>query len=133
MEYKTKQKDSILQLFIENKELSLSAKDIKKLLGDSVSKATLYRSLDRLIEDKTIRKYYNELTSNYEYQYASKDDSCTNHLHLKCTSCGKLIHLHCLESNSFLSHITKKHNFCINQEDTIIYGLCSSCSIIKRG
>lgn len=133
MEYKTKQRESVLEIFKTHPEYSYSAKEISKLLDDSVSKATLYRTLDKLEEEKILRKYFNELTSNYEYQFANKEESCSSHLHLKCTQCGKLIHLHCSESNSLVSHIGKVHNFFINQENTIIYGICSDCSIVKKG
>lgn len=133
MEYKTKQKEMIINLLQENRELSLSAKEILERLGSSVSKATLYRALERLEDEKIIRKFYNEVTSSYEYQYADKDDKCSSHLHLKCNNCGKLIHLHCVESNSFLSHIAHEHSFFVNQNDTMIYGICESCSIVKRG
>ena len=131
MEYKTKQREMILDIFKNHETFSYSAKEIKSLLNDEVSKATLYRTLDKLEEEHILRKYYNELTSNYEYQYANKEESCSSHLHLKCTQCGKLIHLHCNESNALIAHIGKSHNFYINQENTIIYGLCSDCSIFK--
>ena len=133
MEYKTKQREYILSLLKDNNGYSLSAKDILDRSKEAISKATLYRTLDKLEEEHILRKYYNELTSQYEYQYANKEESCCNHLHLKCTTCGRLIHLHCSESSTFLSHLVKEHNFYINQENTIIYGLCSHCSMVKKG
>lgn len=133
MEYKTKQKEIIIKILQDNNELSMNAKEILAKLGSRVSKATLYRALERLEEENKIRRFYNEVTSSYEYQYLDANDKCSSHLHLKCNSCGKLFHLHCEESDSFLSHIAHDHNFFVSQNETMIYGICKSCSIVKRG
>jgi Fur family ferric uptake transcriptional regulator len=132
MEYKTKQREIVLEYLKSHPEYSLSAKEIKDALNNEVSKATLYRTLDKLEEEHILRKYYNEFTSNYEYQYAHKEDTCSSHLHLKCTQCGRLIHLHCKEANELINHISKEHDFFINQENTIIYGICSKCSLVRK-
>ncbi len=130
MEYKTNQKEILIQVLYNNKSYSLSAPKILKLVDGKISKATLYRLLNLFEENGTIRKTFNELSSTYEYQYI--DTNCSNnHFHLKCISCGKLIHLPCKDANEFISHIYKQHKFTVNNNLTTIYGICADCSLLK--
>lgn len=131
MIYNTKQRELILDILKDKKDYSVSAKDIALLLSNKVSKATLYRTLDLLVEEDQIKKVYNELTKMYEYQYVNIDDDCSHHFHLKCMKCGKLIHLDCSSCDNFISHLGKSHNFLPKEGLTVIYGICEGCSIVR--
>ncbi len=130
MEYKTNQKELLLSILYKEKGYSISAPKILKLVDGKISKATVYRLLNLFEDNGTIRKTFNELSSNYEYQYIENDCS-NNHFHLKCISCGKLIHLPCKDANEFIAHIYKQHKFSVNNNLTTIYGICSDCSLLK--
>ena len=133
-EYATRQRALILS-FIKESSSHLTVYDIVeglKLQGVNVGKATVYRALERLCEDGTVRKFVIDEKSGACYQYA-RDAECANHFHLKCIRCGKLIHLSCSFMSEMESHILKEHNFMVSSGKTVIYGVCSHCSSLEDG
>ena len=91
------------------------------------SKSTLYRHLSELCQEGTVRKYRSDTQSAYVYQYVGTGDCC-HHFHLKCLSCGELVHLECTVSEELLSHISSHHRFCVDSGRSILYGLCADCA-----
>lgn len=122
--YSTNHKKQLIDLFEQNKDSVFSATYLVDNLKDTMNKATVYRQLKALEEEKFIRKTYNEEAGGYEYQYSCE---CKNHLHLRCVKCGKIIHLKCMDANMFINHIYKKHGFLIDQYATSILGVCKEC------
>lgn len=124
MAYNTKQKELIIKTLKDNRDKGLSTDELMK--KTDVSRATLYRYLDKAVELGTVRKFYNDTLSRYEFQYVLYHD-CEHHLHLKCLNCGSFIHLECMEANNLVNHIFDAHNFKIDLRETVIYGLCDKC------
>ena len=128
--YKTKQRDLILNYFIENKSKHVTAEDIVIHLnneGTSVGKSTVYRCLDKLMEQGAIRKYIIEEGIGACYQYQDENNDCEEHFHLKCIDCGRLIHLQCDYLAEADEHILHHHNFRIDNRKTVLYGHCGKC------
>ena len=123
--YKTEPRKKILDLFNKIEDASYSSTYLVEYFKDTINKSTIYRNLKSLEEEKIIHKTYNDQTKLYEYQL---NNDCDHHFHLKCSICGKIIHLHCDEAESFINHITNEHNFMISEEMTTIYGICKECS-----
>lgn len=117
--YKTKQKDLILDI-IKNKNKEFTIKDIYNELKGSIGLTTIYRLVDKLVEEGTINK------NDSYYQYLGHCD-CNNHFYLKCNNCGNLIHVDCDCINEIMEHISKEHNFVPDREKIIINGLCKEC------
>ena len=59
-------------------------------------------------------------------QYLKKHDN-EEHLHLKCVSCGCIIHLECAFMDEIAEHVLKDHGFTLQCKNSIIYGLCREC------
>ena len=127
--YDTKQKNYILEILKENKEKHLNCEEILSLLKEKnykVSQATLYRYLDKLLEQNIIRKYTTHHLSKACYQYI--DEKCHHsHFHMMCLTCNKLIHLDCNIMNNFINHIEDHHDFKVLPEKVIYYGYCKEC------
>ena len=127
--YDTKQKGYILEILKENKEKHLNSEEILTLLKEKnykVSQATLYRYLDKLLEQNIIRKYTTNHLSKSCFQYI--DDKCNHsHFHMICLTCNKLIHLDCNIMNNFINHIEDHHDFKVLPEKVIYYGYCKEC------
>lgn len=129
--YKTKQRDLILDYFIKNQENHFTAEEIIEHLkqkGTAVGKSTVYRYLDKLVKDGTVRKYFIEEGISACYQYAQSSDKCMHHFHLKCLNCGKLFHIECNYLNEADEHILSHHNFKVDNTKTVLYGKCEECS-----
>ena len=128
--YKTRQKEKLLDYLMKNKENHTNVQEISAFLtteGTPVGTATIYRQLDKLVECGVVRRYNFDGKTGACYQYISDDNDCHEHFHLKCTSCGKLIHLSCDRLSGISSHISERHGFRIAPSQTVFYGKCSEC------
>ena len=125
--YKTKQKSNVLKILSDNidKELTISQiKEIADQMDMKLGLTTIYRGLDELEKMNQIRK---TVRPNGEAEYQLVQEECFHHFHMKCSSCGKLIHLDCSEVDLLMEHISKKHAFHIDSISTTIMGICDSC------
>ena len=134
--YNTKQKEKLLDYLIKNKEKHTNVQEISAFLnaeGTPVGVATIYRQLDKLVDKGIVRKYAFDGKTCACYQYIDSERGCHNHFHLKCLSCGRLIHLDCDHLAEISDHIAKEHGFQIDSSQTVFYGICSDCSKKKAG
>lgn len=128
--YQTKSKQSILNFFLEHSNQTATVDELCQYLEKEniqINKSTIYRCLDRLLEQEQIIKYISDDGKKSIYQYVGLDQNCQNHLHLKCTQCGKIIHLDCHFMDEIKCHIFESHQFYIQCDSTIIYGQCRKC------
>jgi len=128
MAYNTKQKEAVLACLKEHSEGHVHAADIAEHLakaGSKVGLTTIYRQLDKLVEEGIVKKFVTEGSSAC-YQYVG-DGHCGEHFHLKCESCGKLIHLKCRTFDRLSAHILEEHGFLSDPGRTTLYGICGDC------
>ena len=88
-----------------------------------VSRATIYRTLDLLVESGFIAKV--SLGANqtqYENTLAQE-----HHEHLVCLECGKIIEFQDEEIERLLKAVCKEHQFRATKHNLIIFGLCCDC------
>lgn len=129
MKYNTKQKEILLHFFKENKDSQYSVNEIAENICEkfNIGKSTVYRLVKELISAGTIRCFHSQNSNISLYQYADKHSGCEHHLHLKCNSCQKIIHLECEHSEMLKDHISLIHNFNIDTTSSVLYGYCNSC------
>lgn len=128
--YKTKQRESIIAYLKDNKEKHVTAEEIMeyfKSLCTPIGKSTVYRCLDSLVNENLVRKYVITEKDGACFQYVDNNEECTNHYHLKCTKCGKLVHLECEDIEELQEHMLTHHNFKIDICKTVLYGECGDC------
>lgn len=124
MPYKTKQRELIAGFFRKNTDRQFSINDISDKFYSIIGKSTVYREVSRLADDGFIRKYPDS-EGGFFYQYAG--EHCHEHFHLRCISCGKIVHLDCHMMNGVCEHISDEHDFEIDMSRTVLYGLCGDC------
>ena len=125
--YKTKQRESLLEFFKENKESCFLAKDIIKNAGLSLGEATIYRALSRFVDEGLLKKFISEGGGGSYYQYNEGKNECASHFHLKCTKCGTLFHMDCTFLKDMTKHINLEHGFNVDNSKTTLYGICKNC------
>jgi Fur family ferric uptake transcriptional regulator len=128
-QYKTKQRDLVSDCLIENKDRHMTIDQIREYLkekGASIGQTTIYRNLDKLVQEGVVLKYITEGMSAC-YQYAER--SCQNHYHLICVDCGRMIHLQCDYLDELSSHIRDEHRFKLDNFKTVLYGHCDTCKV----
>lgn len=96
-------------------------------LGEPVSRTTVYRNLDRMVEERSVIKYVSDDGKKASYLYRESHINCEDHLHLQCSLCGKVIHLDCHFMAELMEHIRASHGFALKCDSSILYGLCADC------
>ncbi|MDR2619421.1 MAG: transcriptional repressor [Treponema sp.] len=100
---------------------------------EAVGQTTVYRHLEKLAAKGVIRKYILHDGKSACYQYVSGEKHCSEHFHLKCETCGALIHADCDFLDEIAQHLLGKHHFQINMLKTVFYGTCKKCLPARDG
>ena len=127
--YRTKQRDSIMDYFARHPDACLSAKDIIENPEIAVGEATVFRCLAHLTAEGRLKKYVGA-GGGALYQYQAEED-CKGHFHLKCLQCGEIVHLDCHMMQDVGAHIAAHHDFEVDVSRTVIYGVCRACRSAK--
>jgi Fe2+ or Zn2+ uptake regulation protein len=97
----------------------VSVGEILKMLeteGKSYNKTSVYRALDQMVADGTVcRQYFNE---NQAYYELSEDD----HMHLVCSSCGKVEEAECEYKQP-----SSIDGFTVDHHHLTLVGVCQAC------
>ena len=130
-EYNTEQRKLILKYLVKSNDTYLKAEDILKYMkknNESIGLSTIYRFLNLLEEQGKLRTDIINHTKYFQYIL----DNCREHFHLKCTSCGRLIHVECNYLEQVSEHVLAHHSFTIDHTKTVLYGLCADCAARGR-
>lgn len=93
-----------------------------------VSRATLYNTIDLLLEAKLVKKHqFGQNISTYEKAY-----ECKEHDHLICTKCGSVIEFCDPRIKEIESDICRINDFEVSHHSLYFYGLCSACRNKKK-
>lgn len=131
-QYNTKQGETLLRFLKENSSRHFTAAEIETQLaitGEKLGKATVYRRLDRLVEEGLVRRFVADDAKSCCYQYIG-DEHCKEHFHLKCYKCGELLHVECDYLDKMQAHIFEHHGFTVDREKITICGVCEKCSVL---
>lgn len=130
--YNTKQRDLVLSCLRENQDRHVTVEMIVDYLngkGDPVGQTTVYRNLDKLVQDGIVLKFTAPEGLRACYQYLEQPGDHLNHYHLVCIECGQMIHLNCNHIDRLAAHIREEHCFNLDIFKTVLYGRCESCVV----
>ncbi len=132
VKYRTKQQKMLLDYLESVPGKHITAFDVVdyfKDRGASISQATVYRQLERLVDEGIVGKYIIDANTPACFEYIGEESHLKEEIcfHCKCEKCGKLIHLHCDELQGIEAHLYKDHRFKLNPMRTVFYGLCEQC------
>ena len=128
--YVTITRQVILEYMKEQRATTVSVADIETYLkeeGIRVNTTTVYRYLDKLCAEHIVIKYPDLKSDKAVFQFAGEEKRCTNHLHLKCIKCGKVIHLDCHFMDELKEHLFQEHGFRLQCSGDMLHGICQDC------
>ncbi len=97
--------------------------------GLKVSRATVYNTLDLLLESGLISKYrFGENHSRYEKAFGRP-----RHDHLICLNCGDIIEFVNEKLIKIQEEVCRDKNFKVQNATLQIFGICSKCQKKKEG
>lgn len=129
--YQTRQRLAVLDFLARHGDRQFTVDALLAEMGeDAPGRSTAYRLLDRLAEEGTVRRFLPEGTHTAAYQ-ATATGHCDTHLHLKCMTCGRLIHLDEAISDAVQSDLLCRAGFAVDDSRTTIFGTCANCQLGK--
>lgn len=128
--YSTKSKEIIMKYIQENRDRRFRAQDVHRHIveqGNTTNLTTVYRNLDKLTEQHILMKTRTPENDSFVYQYLEPQSTCNHHLHMQCSSCGKVIHLECGFMSEIQQHLQAHHGFQLECTTSILTGICDNC------
>ena len=91
--------------------------------GNRISRPTVYRTLNELVEAGLLRRMSLKGRAVYEHDYGYPQ-----HDHLHCQICDRLIEFHSKALQELRDAVAREHNFRVTGHRLIITGICQECS-----
>lgn len=91
--------------------------------GDKVSRPTVYRTLNELVDAGLLRRMSLGGRAVYEHDYGYPQ-----HDHLHCTMCDRLIEFQSAELQQLRDAVAQESNFRVTGHRLIISGICADCN-----
>lgn len=129
-EYNTRQKREMLSFL---KRHDMEPYSVDELVfemqeqGEKIGRTTVYRYLESLAEQGSVRKYQNAQGVT-QYQHVEDHGECDSHFHMMCKQCGRLYHVNCDLMDTLSKHVLSDHNFILDARETILVGTCARCA-----
>lgn len=130
--YNTQQKEILISFLKKHPDTPFSIEELSASLGRETNcppgKSTVYRIMGQLVENGTVKRFVKGNSRQFLYQIAGSDE-CHHHLHLKCTGCGKLLHMGHSLSEQLVREILGENDFSVELDSTTLFGCCSDCKL----
>jgi Fur family ferric uptake transcriptional regulator len=97
--------------------------DDMKQAGLPVSRATVYRTLTKLVDAGLLRRLELGPSMYYEHDYGYPQ-----HEHLYCQQCGAVIEFQHPELDAIIREVGREHGFHASSHTFIVRGTCSDCN-----
>ncbi len=127
--YRTRAQEELLTFLKTRPGRHHTAAEIKEHFAEQekpIGTATIYRQLERFVEEGCVCKYLVGPGECACYAYV-EEQQCASHFHCRCDVCGKLIHLDCDELREIQGHLLSRHGFAWDAGKTVFYGVCDQC------
>lgn len=125
--YATDQREILLSFLREHPDQQFSIEEISEQLciGNVISLSTIYRNINKLVEEESVRRFAKEGSRKFLYQFIG-DGNCSEHLHLTCNLCGQIYHVND-ESMKIILLSALQNDFIIDKKKSLLYGVCRKC------
>jgi Fur family transcriptional regulator, ferric uptake regulator len=122
--YTGQQRDLVNHIFEKHHHFDAEGlvDDLKKA-GLRISRATVYRTLSKLVEAGMLRRHDIDARAYYEHDYGYPQ-----HDHLICEGCGRMIEFQDARVDEVLEQISRQHGFVIASRSFLARGTCLECN-----
>lgn len=126
--YRTKQRKLLAEYLEQHPDELLSAHRIADELADEkISVSAIYRNFAELESEGKVRRTSQNGKRKVYFQYIGAE-RCKENLHLNCQRCGRSYHLNPAFADVITQGLANTEKFNISIANTVIYGVCGSCS-----
>ncbi len=122
--YTDQQRDMVRYIFSQHNHFDADRLiDDMKQAGFQVSRATVYRTLGKLVDAGLLRRLDVGPRMFYEHDYGYPQ-----HDHLVCQTCGKMIEFQEPAISAVIAEVSRRNNFQSSGHSFIIRGTCAECN-----
>jgi Fur family ferric uptake transcriptional regulator len=122
--YTGQQRDIVRYIFSQHNHFDADQLiDDLKRDGFRVSRATVYRTLAKLVDAGLLRRLAVGPRTFYEHDYGYPQ-----HEHLYCQQCGKMIEFQTPAIEALIQEVCAQNGFQSNGHTFVIQGVCSECN-----
>jgi Fur family ferric uptake transcriptional regulator len=121
----TRQRALIWEALVENEGGHLSAADVTLAVranAPDLHHATIYRTLDRLVQDGLLRR--TDLGAGRSYYELAAEH---RHHHVVCASCGAVAHLHEEIVETMFARVEAASGYTLTGTELTFQGRCPAC------
>ncbi|MBR3644855.1 MAG: transcriptional repressor [Lachnospiraceae bacterium] len=135
--YNTEQKKLIIDFLSRNCENSYTIEELIVGLNNEASdsqtvpgRSTVYRLINRMVEEGNVKRFVKGHSRHFYYQCIGSAH-CHDHIHMKCTNCGKLFHMDDAITEKLLLEVLSSSHFKVDKEETTLFGTCDHCVVAR--
>jgi Fur family transcriptional regulator, ferric uptake regulator len=122
--YTGQQRDLVRHIFARHNHFDAEQLiDDMKQAGFAVSRATVYRTLAKLVDAGLLRRLELGPRMFYEHDYGYPQ-----HEHLYCETCGRVIEFQSAAFDGVVREVCQEHRFQTTGHTFVIRGICSDCN-----
>ena len=122
--YTEQQRDMVRFIFSQHNHFDADQLiDAMKQAGFTISRATAYRTLTKLVDAGLLRRLEVGPRTVYEHDYGYPQ-----HEHMHCETCGKMIEFQSPAIEAVMSEVSRQHQFNASGHTFIIRGTCAECN-----
>jgi Fur family ferric uptake transcriptional regulator len=122
--YTKQQRDMVSYIITQHNHFDADGLiDDLKRAGFQVSRATVYRTLAKLVDAGLLRRLEIGPRMFYEHDYGTPQ-----HEHMHCDKCGRILEFQDPAIEALLRDVCRRHNFQSNGHTFIIRGTCADCN-----
>ncbi len=122
--YTEQQRDMVRYIFTQHNHFDADQLiDDMKTAGFSVSRATVYRTLTKLVDAGLLRRLEMGPRMFYEHDYGYPQ-----HEHMVCQKCGKMIEFQNPTIEGIIAEVCRQNGFQQSGHTFIISGICMDCN-----
>ncbi len=130
--YQTAQKKKLIDFMTKHSQKAFSVEELyaemeKEYKGTELpGKSTVYRLIQQMTDEGCVKRTAKENSRKFAYQIAG-GEHCAYHLHMKCTDCGRILHMDDDESLRLMAQVLEKNHFAVDEKQTVLVGRCGDC------
>src|SRR5437660_4263048 len=122
--YTEQQRDLVRYIFSQHNHFDADQLiDRVKRENFQASRATVYRTLNKLVDAGMLRRLDVGSRTFYEHDYGYPQ-----HEHLYCSQCNEMIEFQHAAIEAIIEDICRQHGFRSSGHSLIVRGLCASCN-----
>lgn len=122
--YTDQQRDMVKYIFSQHNHFDADTLiDAMKKANFRVSRATVYRTLAKLVDAGLLRRLELGPKMHYEHDYGYP-----KHDHLQCAQCGQMIEFQDPAIEAAIRQVCRQHHFQASGHTFVIRGTCADCN-----